>query len=298
MNDRNSEFKALVNQAYDSYNEYLKKFTDDELKKEGDNYLPTQLLDFLKQKNIKNRGEQDWLNLKVRLDEIKKIKKLANPYFIGFGNPQSDVLIIGKEKAIDVLNKPKTFLNESINNTLHWKAIIDKDNDKLNGFNPRDPYSLPKYDKRKTWGFCYKLLKEIDEKNQSDNNYQSSRENLFERCFMTELNHNPSKKSGNFKGSSSDRRIFLEDPFFKTFSKIIIGARSKKNNYITVSEIKDIFNVEIKHLDKEIGDGLRIDSFQSNDGNRKVFFCKQLSQGSNWRNGNVRKFAKEIKAKY
>ena len=90
------------------YYEYVNqlKFDDEELKK-----------DFLEllQINEPLKREERWQKLKIRISNLKEASKLANPYYLGFGNPESDVLFIGKEKAFDIDKSPNLFLKERTN---------------------------------------------------------------------------------------------------------------------------------------------------------------------------------------
>ena len=34
------------------------------------------------------------------------VVNMANPYYIGFGNPDADILLVGKEKGFDLISRP------------------------------------------------------------------------------------------------------------------------------------------------------------------------------------------------
>ena len=51
-------------------------------------------------------------------------KEIGNPYYVGFGNPNARVLILGKEKGFNKDNIEQLNL-ESIENINEWKSYID-----------------------------------------------------------------------------------------------------------------------------------------------------------------------------
>ena len=78
---------------------------------------------------------------------VKENENLPNPYYIGFGNPNARVLVIGKEKAFNIKDKEgkiiKKNLNqlheESIDNPSQWNAKLKGEEDSYK-FNPEKPY--------------------------------------------------------------------------------------------------------------------------------------------------------------
>lgn len=51
-------------------------------------------------------------------------KNLPNPYYIGFGNPEADILILGKEQAYNQEHYTQLFF-ESINNPTEWFEKVE-----------------------------------------------------------------------------------------------------------------------------------------------------------------------------
>ena len=72
----------------------------------------------------------DIVNLSVK--ESKKFysdsvnEKKPNPYFVGFGNPNAEIIIFGKEKGFDSKNNFQQLKYESIENPNEWKNYVKK----------------------------------------------------------------------------------------------------------------------------------------------------------------------------
>ena len=74
----------------EEYIQYIKEQNiDEELKK--------QFTAILLENDLTKRLEM-WDSIRIPLNQIKYLYKLANPFYVGFGNPESDILFIGKEK--------------------------------------------------------------------------------------------------------------------------------------------------------------------------------------------------------
>lgn len=232
-------------------------------------------------------------------------KKLANPYYIGFGNPNSKILIIGKEKAFDFNNK-NLLIKESINNYIQWKEIIslyslEENQFKVKneiGFSPVLPkaYHSGKTKGRHTWKIISFIIKQISKEPRilEETNYLEN--SIFNECFLTELNYIPAKYTEG-TGLTETRKQFLSQDFYKTFPIVIIGAKSyiKKK---TETQIKEIFNAEyygdiyLDTIGKIRKRDLIIKKYKSN--NQTILLCDQLSGGSGWTIKSLIKFAEEI----
>ncbi|RED95560.1 hypothetical protein [Marinoscillum furvescens] len=120
-----------------------------------------------------------------------------NPYYIGFGNPNSDVLIVGQEKAIEKSNQEQ-ILSESIDNPKQWYQIITEGIFELdyrfyqNGHfkNPLHPYSV-KPKRGNTWN-QYQQLLEVIYPTLIENEINNS---FLLHSFITEVNHEVSPRS-------------------------------------------------------------------------------------------------------
>jgi len=193
-------------------------------------------------KSIKFYGE------KYPYSDLNKYK--PNPYYIGFGNPNSTILIIGKEKGFDIESaKENNYLNsqlflESIANTDDWKKIIDNNIiSSSHKYNPTSshfksallPYTDKKPDGGHTWNKYQKIVDLIDKPKQKSIN------SFFFKAFITEVNFRPSKLSKNPK-EFGERLEFLKHPFFQSFPIVILAC----GNYLTDKQIKDVFDVQFE----------------------------------------------------
>lgn len=161
----------------------------------------------------------------------------ANPYYIGKGNPHADILLIGKELAIDPVSNPKAFQNESIKNPEQWHDIIHGKSIE-NKFDPRWPYekSLPK-SAGATWNQYQRLNNLLFDDNQSE-----TASTFFHKFFLTEINTTPSKYSPGRSKILGElhlarMRMFKEEQFFQGFPIVIVAA----GGYWHIADIQAIF---------------------------------------------------------
>lgn len=281
----NNNFMKIDFKQYQE--EYVHYIENQEL----DSELKSSFLKILNEKDLNKRMEL-WINLKISLNQIKNLYKLANPFYLGFGNPEADILFIGKEKAFNITNEPESFLNESVNNLAQWE-LINNEKDNLR-FNPKNPveYYKEKYNHKikgnGTWGF-YKML---TQKIKSKENLEDDK--LFENCFTTEINHIPSKKTKNERLISIRKEFLQKDDFFKSFKYVIIGAKGSVNN----EDIKDIFGDNpIETNDFNVGNNKRssfnVDIFKYPQ--QRIILCNQLSGATGWNGPAIENLIKTIK---
>lgn len=250
--------------------------------------LKEQLIQILKEDNSEKRFEY-WQNIKLTFNQLKSLYKAANPFYIGFGNPNSEILFIGKEKAFNIYESPELFFHESINNLKQWENIKNgKNNDVFNPQNPLEYHSKKGYriNKQNTWGFYDNLTKSLTNQTLHSNTF-------FDNCFTTEINHIPSKYSDSLRILKS-RKELLKETFFKNFKYVIIGAKGS----VSEEEIKEIFNVEEDNeknieLGKNKKTTFSITSFKNE--NQKIILCNQLSGATGWTKEIIEKLILEIK---
>lgn len=255
--------------------------------------LKEKFIDLLKTKDAQQRLNK-WQNFSILPKDIKELSKFSNPYYVGFGNPDSDILFLGKEKAFNITDNPDLFLFESIDNILHWetiqKAKIFDPKIKFyetSDFNPIFPrlHHNSKFSKRHTWGVyaqIISLLRQLDHStliNETDNYEQS----LFKHCFMSEINHIPSKYSYGNKKINDERKAFLSNDFYKGFKYVFIGA----NGYITQSELENIFEAKTINQNYKVGEigtkekrTLSVDILKSEK--QTIVLSGQLSGAGGW----------------
>lgn len=196
-----------------------------------------------------------------------------NPFYIGFGNPNASLLIIGQEKAIDATTKQgkKTMKLESTLNPYQWQkmiaeGIVDR-NYAVEGpgvfKNPLFPYA--KKPKQGTWN-QYQLLTKTLFSELED--YPNS---FFTRAFITEINHEVSKKKVGNQGNPT-RKNFMSHSFFKSFPMTIIAA----GNYLSDAEIEERFDV--RRAPGDLSEpNMKLQVFENQEQQRVVLRTRQLS---------------------
>lgn len=204
-------------------------------------------------------------------------KKEPNPYYIGFGNPGSKLLIIGQEKAIDAATDDgrKQMKVESIDNPYQWKKLIDE---KINDIdykfdnpthfrNPRFPYE-GKPRKGNTWN-QYQLL--VDRLFSDIENKPNS---FLNEAFITEVNYRVSTRQiGNER--NPDRVKFMSQGFFMKFPMTILAA----GNYLNTTEIECLYDV--RFLGPSLSEPYRKLEIYENEMNKRVLV--NTRQFSNFR---------------
>lgn len=218
--------------------------------------------DFKKLVNLSFQKSKEFYN-----NEINENK--PNPYFIGFGNPNSKILIFGKEKGFDEINLNQ-LKYESIENPNEWKNYVDNDvlinktkfYDSEFYINAFRPY-LGKMKGGHTWNKYYQLLKNIYPQ------IQKSENEFLDFAFISEINFEPSRLSKIKAFDNSERIELLKNDYFKSFNVIICACA----DYLTNSQIEDIFDVKFENDLSKINQKLKI--FKNN--NRILLVTRQLS---------------------
>jgi hypothetical protein len=187
---------------------------------------------------------------KQMLEQAKKER-----FYIGTGNPEARILIIGKEAAIDnVEGKGKTqHIREFENNISDFERDGEKyqaDIENWNGSNysPLYPYKgqLFRIDRNqnggtsRTWYNYQKLYKLIFEK------AENQKIDFHEGVFITEVNSSPSKLTHKADTSSvQSRKAFIKDSaFFQGFPVVIVAGLGYFEISNDQNEIEDIFGVK------------------------------------------------------
>ncbi|MCC5919214.1 MAG: hypothetical protein LAT68_00535 [Cyclobacteriaceae bacterium] len=277
----NSLIRELAND--DSYEEYL---TDKNLLK----FFPDGFFTI----DTEQKRLEAWENIKVKLKEIEKFNKVANPYYIGFGNPDSDLLIIGQEKAFNAFANPELMLFESINNSFQWSKIIKNAEFDIK-FDPRNPREYHKEGRKgnHTWS-KYSILADAfyDINSCHDSTTRKWNKNmvntLFDKAFTTEINVTPAVSNSGLK-LINQRKKLLNHPFFRDFKMVVFAIGNPeegKNAQMKVSEIYNGINFEVVSIGKYGKDkdrNVAIASFE----NQFIVICNQLSGSSGWKNEHI-----------
>src|SRR5690606_24611815 len=134
----------------------------------------------------------------------------------------------GKEKAFDIFRNPMSFFHESLNNTLQWKLIKENKFDEENAFDPRNPrkYHTKKIKSIHTWGKYAQIIVGAKDRNLKEllAEYKPDQDTIFNHCYMTEINHLPSRYSIGHN-LTDERKSLLKDLFYKRFKNVVIGAK-------------------------------------------------------------------------
>ena len=164
-----------------------------------------------------------------------------NPYYIGFGNPNSKILILGKEKGFNSANK-ELLLYESIKNPEEWNYYIKNNiapghfkyhKDSEHYINAGYPY-LGKMKSGHTWTKYNNLISKFEPTLSKGSN------DFLKFSFISEINHEPSKYSRIRYYNNEIRINFLKHPFFRSFKIIVLAC----GDYLKDSLIEEIFDVQ------------------------------------------------------
>ncbi len=193
---------------------------------------------------------------RITLFKEMLVQAEINNFYIGTGNPNADILIIGKEISVDpkIDKGNMQCQTEMSNNIMHWKRDVgknQKDIENYNGSNysPLYPYKGQKLiinnnkngGTSRTWYNYQKLYNLIYPENKIEGII-----NFHEGVFITELNDSPSPKTRDAnKDSLAKRKLFIkESQFFKSFKVVLIAGLGYFKIKVGENEIEDIFYVK------------------------------------------------------
>lgn len=229
--------------------EYRKKYADFIQSLEVFDKLKGDILRILTEPNLAKRKD-NWDNLVLKIKDLPNFKKIANPYFLGYGNPnknESKILFVGKELGFDVHERPDLFYQESINNLIQWEKIFDKND--IFRHNPRNPMSnfrgLSQKKGIHTWRNYSKLVAlSLGESLEYGNElFKGNKEkSIFDYCFMTEFHYIPAKEKQKEDNCQERIRFIEQEQFFKKFPIVIFTAK----RYCEESQLEKIFNCQYK----------------------------------------------------
>lgn len=196
-----------------------------------------------------------------------------NPYFIGFGNPSSKILLIGQELAFDSENL-ETLKKESIENPFQWQRKINENFiAEEEDFDPELPYGdyISNTKGNDTWKIYERVNRLMGGK------FKAKETGNFKfNFFFTDFNSIPSEYSkGLNKTTKIDRiKFFRDNSFFQDFKIIILAF----GDYLGKDEIKEIFGKSImgKNLNpNKKGQKLIVYSDKANE--KTIIHTRQLS---------------------
>ena len=245
--------------------------------------------------------KQDLFNL--LLDQMSNAKTVDEDYkYIGTGNPDARILIVGKEVSIQAEpNEQKAM--EICKNFSDWKGIITNVTPKVENWNgsnysPFYPYrgQLLKIDNgsnigtSRTWYNYQKLYNLIYGKVDNPNI------DFHEGVFITEVNSSPSPKTKDADTSSIQFRkeSILKSEFFQSFPVVIISGLGYFEIKDNSNEIEEIFGV--KFVRKELASDQESQAYWIHEGTKKpklLINTRQLSIGVS--DALLESIAKEIR---
>lgn len=249
-------------------------------------------------------------NLVTYTTYFEKIVEFANSksMFIGTGNPNSKILIIGKEAAISMDHEDQ-YNREIRSNAQDWRRNIESNtqiHDVDSWFSQPNPVYNPLYPYKdqlnkilsrnkdgeiirgdggasKTWHNYQKLSDAL-----FNNGFKSSHINFHEFIFCSELNEITGKYSHHVPKSArlhsiQERKELFNLPFFRQFPITIVAV----GHYVRDFEIdlQRMFDVTFNEAEsKELSLGLGSDfiniHYGSNDPGRLLIHSNQLSMVS------------------
>ncbi len=179
-------------------------------------------------------------------DFIEFVEKGVNEYYIGIGNPNSKILIIGKESAIDKNDFQN--LENYKNNASVWNCNIKQNTCEAFEYYVDDKHPLRKSWGKNTWSKYQKLYDYI-----LDKETENFKVDFLNDIFTTEINDSPSKTTSeaNKLNISSRKEILKTSQFIQNFPVIILACSNYISNKEKNREIDNIFDV--KYIGDEIG---------------------------------------------
>ena len=167
--------------------------------------------------------------------------------FIGYGNPDADILIIGQEAADD--KESKNYKDFYAPNQSQWKVTIENNClPQTEKFVPSFPFKTQKATIRSgdgnsgaTWYWYQRLHDQI----YPDSKDPNGNINFFERIFITELNGEPRKnhkdKQENIKSQIAKRfDIMRETKAFWSHFKVVLFLCGSYSEAIDVDSAREI----------------------------------------------------------
>ncbi|NOZ46440.1 MAG: hypothetical protein GXO79_06620 [Chlorobi bacterium] len=174
---------------------------------------------------------------------FKKFVKegIEQEYYIGIGNPNAKILIIGKEAAISKDDKVGQVKYKE--NAKQWVNHIINDNiDELDlSYEVKEGEYLAKSWGKNTWSKYQRLSDYIWNKEPTSHSID-----FLERIFTTEINDSPSQQTQNSKkvGLKDRKILFEESSFIQNFPVVILACSDYIKNNDKMREIDNFFHVE------------------------------------------------------
>jgi len=175
-------------------------------------------------------------------------------YFIGTGNPNSSILLIGKESAIE----PNDTIGHNwySRNARDWKEHIDNETSECLTYYVDENHMLRKNWGKNTWS-KYQLLSNYIWCKQTE----KYRVDFLQSIFATEINDSPEKTTSkaNKSGLNDRKLLFKNSSFIQGFPVVVLACSNYIKNNSDLREIDEVFDVTY--------DGDEIGKYWFNKGN-------------------------------
>lgn len=203
-----------------------------------------------------------FVELVDKVSILEKENEIVESY-LGTGNPNSKIIVFGKELGFDE-KRIEQFNLEVLSNIEDWNKNINNniffDQVKVDLHNPLIPYNGCRQKAGHTWS-KYQIL--------SDFIFPESNQNFFMNFYVSEIGHKPSKYSQNQGLSEMRKSLLKENSFFQEFQIVILAC----GNYLKTKDIEDIFSVD--HSESKSIPRNKLEIFRSID--KLVVNTRQLS---------------------
>lgn len=165
----------------------------------------------------------------------------SSPYYVGTGNPNANILFIGKESAISDDNiESKKWYHK---NASDWGKHIADNTCEILSYPITEDHEFRKEKSwgKNTWSKYQKLTNHIFNKEEKPYHVD-----FLVNVFTTEINDCPSKNTSTANKNKLNERklLFKESDFIQNFPVIVLACSNYIRNNNEVREIDEMFNVE------------------------------------------------------
>lgn len=162
----------------------------------------------------------------------------VDKYYIGTGNPNSKILLVGKESAIS--DDDKSGKDWYSHNAKDWESHIQNKTCEILEYLVDENHVLRNGWGRNTWSKYQLLSNYIFEKNT-----EKFKIDFLKSIFTTEINDAPNKNTSTAdKKKLNERKTLLKNSeFIQEFPVVVIACSEYIKNNDKIREIDDIFGV-------------------------------------------------------
>lgn len=164
--------------------------------------------------------------------------------YVGIGNPNSKILLVGKEAA----KSKNGEINHSNENANNWCVQIANGEKEIMEYDVHENHELRLGWGKNTWSKYQNLIEEI--RGEKSKRFYVD---FLKYSFTTEINNSASKRTATADKSSLVWRMnmFKESAFIQSFPVVILACSNYFTNNDRVREIDDVFGVTYAGHDKK-----------------------------------------------